>query len=143
MEKVLAEAPPPFAVKLLLDVNVLVALLDPDHQHHDKVHAWYDTSRDHTFCLSCSITEIGVIRVLMQTGAVGSVREAQDALAALKKNLGKRMTFVADDVGGATMPTFVKTHRQTTDGHLYVLARRHGARLATFDRGIPEAVVIS
>ena len=30
----------------LLDVNVLVALFDPDHVHHEAAHLWFETRRD-------------------------------------------------------------------------------------------------
>ena len=48
--------------------------------------------------------------------------------------------FLLDDVEGVVgtlMPTTrISTHAQVTDAHLLALARRHGARLATFDRGM-------
>jgi len=31
----------------LLDVNVLVALLDADHVHHDAAHDWFAGARQH------------------------------------------------------------------------------------------------
>jgi uncharacterized protein len=33
-------------VRHLLDVNVLVALLDPAHLHHDAAHAWFEVKRE-------------------------------------------------------------------------------------------------
>jgi hypothetical protein len=40
------------------------------------------------------------------------------------------------------MPAYVKTARQTTEGHLLMLAAKHGARFATLDAGIPSALLI-
>ena len=47
----------------LLDVNVLVALFDPGHVHHDVAHDWFaDTGR--AAWATCAITENGFLRVL-------------------------------------------------------------------------------
>ena len=47
----------------LLDVNVLVALFNPDHIHHDTAHDWF--AENHTDgWATCPITEQGVVRIL-------------------------------------------------------------------------------
>jgi predicted nucleic acid-binding protein len=47
----------------LLDVNVLVALFDPDHVHHEIAHDWFaEEGRDGWS--TCPLTEAGFIRVL-------------------------------------------------------------------------------
>ena len=65
---------------------------------------------------------------------------ARETLERLKKALD--FGFLADDRGVSRLPRWVKTARQTTDGHLAELARAHGAMLATLDEKIPEAFVI-
>lgn len=53
--------------RALLDINVLIALVDPDHADHLRVHAWAaDGLRDGW--ASCALTENGFVRVLSQTG---------------------------------------------------------------------------
>lgn len=47
----------------LLDVNVLVALFDPDHIHHEPAHRWFSRQRSRGWA-TCAMTEIGLIRVL-------------------------------------------------------------------------------
>ena len=47
----------------LLDVNVLVALFDPDHVHHDLAHDWFADQRVRGWATS-AVTENGLIRVL-------------------------------------------------------------------------------
>jgi len=47
----------------LLDVNLLVALFDPDHVHHDPAHDWFVDSREQGWA-TCPVTENGVIRIL-------------------------------------------------------------------------------
>src|SRR5205807_1947335 len=47
----------------LLDVNVLVALFDPDHVHHEPAHRWFAEQRG-TGWATCPLTENGLLRVL-------------------------------------------------------------------------------
>jgi predicted nucleic acid-binding protein len=47
----------------LLDVNVLVAMLDPEHVHHEGAHAWFSEHRS-TGWATCPITENGLVRIL-------------------------------------------------------------------------------
>jgi hypothetical protein len=42
----------------------------------------------------------------------------------------------------STLPSWVKSPAQTTDGHLLQLAKANGAVLATLDAGIPGAYLI-
>lgn len=51
--------------------------------------------------------------------------------------------FFTDGSGVDALPKWVKTARQTTDGHLVALAEAHGAKLATFDRGMPGTLLIA
>ena len=50
-------------------------------------------------------------------------------------------TFFADDLelvlgNGHLAPERMVSYRLVTDAHLLAIARRHGARLATLDRGV-------
>ena len=47
----------------LLDVNVLIALFDPVHGHHEPAHAWFAHNRPFGWA-TCPITENGLVRVL-------------------------------------------------------------------------------
>src|SRR5713226_6496670 len=47
----------------LLDVNVLVALFDPAHVHHEAAHAWFGANRKNRWA-TCALTENGFVRVL-------------------------------------------------------------------------------
>jgi predicted nucleic acid-binding protein len=64
--------------------------------------------------------------------------EAIALLDRMREASGHR--FLVDDVPLVVGPHLaaerVATYRQVTDAHLLALARRHGARLATIDRGI-------
>lgn len=53
----------------LLDVNVLVALLVPEHQHHDAAIEWFAAEANQGWA-TCAVTELGVIRVCAQLPGV-------------------------------------------------------------------------
>jgi predicted nucleic acid-binding protein len=132
-------------MKYLLDVNALVALGFLQHEFHARVARWLHalTSEGVSEMATCSITELGFVRVLSSASQYGfSVAQARAVLLRLKKGDVLRFTFVADDHDVSHLPAWVKTARQTTDGHLAQLARSNGAILATLDRKIRGAFLI-
>jgi hypothetical protein len=52
------------------------------------------------------------------------------------------LAFIPDDRDISHLPAWVKTSKQTTDGHLLQLAAANGAVLATLDERIPGAYLI-
>jgi hypothetical protein len=127
----------------LLDVNLLVALFDPDHVHHDPAHAWFGTHRSSGWA-TCPLTENGVVRILSNPAYSPSTeRPAEIArrLASFRKS--GHHVFWPDDVSVCDSGLFSLTvgHRQLTDVYLLALAVRRGGRLATFDRSIPVKAV--
>jgi uncharacterized protein len=126
----------------LLDVNVLVALGFANHEFHDRVARWVQ-SHPSTTLATCSITELGFVRVLAQASAYGlTVPLARSLLLRMKKAGPHRLTFMADDHDVSHLPTWVKTPKQITDGHLVELAVANGGQLATLDERIPGAFLI-
>lgn len=129
-------------MKYLLDVNALIALGFANHQFHPRIVGWLRTENTPAI-LTCSITELGFVRILAQAPQYGfTVEEARDLLVRLKQNPMLPLTQIADKNAISDLPRWVKTPRQLTDGHLAQLASRAGAVLATFDRGIPGALSI-
>ncbi len=93
--------------------------------------------------LTCAITELGFVRVLCQAPQYGlTVAQSRTLLVRLKKQGMVPFSFIADDHDISRLPAWVKTGRQTTDGHLAELARAHDSVLATLDERIPSAFVI-
>ncbi len=128
-------------MRYLLDVNALIALAHTGHVFHAKARDWYlsvaATARGfHT----CSITEIGFVRVSVVTGLQPDIAMAKQALDALKSSSKIRFELIPDDVGVAHLPAFVKKPHAITDGHLLELARKNSMQLVTFDEGIPKAL---
>ena len=88
-----------------------------------------------------SLTEIGFVRVSLAAKLCVSVAEAKGMLSALLAQ--SRVTRLTDDLGADSLPAYVKKPADATDGHLLALAKRHGAKLATLDTGIPGAEPIT
>jgi predicted nucleic acid-binding protein len=129
-------------VRCLLDVNALVALGIFHHRFHDRVNIWI-TSQVGALWLTCSITELGFARVIAQTPDYGfTVQQARTLLLGLKTNSRLQLSFQPDGHDISHLPSWVKTPKQTTDGHLVELARANDAVLATLDEGIPGAFLI-
>ena len=129
----------------LLDVNVLVALFDPDHVHHELAHDWFADDGRHAWA-TCPMTENGFVRVLSNPAYAGSVARVPDLVARLRRFCAsgghlfwdESLSLCDDAVFDAAMAA---GHRQVTDIYLLGLARAHGGRLATFDRTIPLRAV--
>lgn len=126
----------------LLDVNALVALGFLQHEFHRRVAAWVESTQP-LLLATCSITELGFVRVLAQAPAYGlTVADARTLLLRLKQAKTPRFSFITDDNDVSGLPPWVKTARQVTDGHLAQLAIASGAILATLDAKIPEGFLI-
>ncbi|MBS0416980.1 MAG: VapC toxin family PIN domain ribonuclease [Proteobacteria bacterium] len=128
----------------LLDVNVLLALAYPRHDLHERATDWLakaDTTEHSLHLATCSITELGFIRVA--SGAAGwaaNVRIAIQDLQFLKKQWP--MAFLEDGVPGSQLDDWVQRSKHVTDGHLMQLAAAHGGSVVTLDQGIPGAYLI-
>jgi uncharacterized protein len=132
-------------MKCLLDVSALVALGVVEHEFHRQVVAWVRASRSNgrLALLTCSITELGFVRVLAQTKAYDfTVATARALLLRMRTEDEALFTFVADNQDVSELPRWVKHPKQITDGHLAQLAKENGAVLVTLDRGIPGALLI-
>lgn len=130
-------------MRYLLDVNFLIALAHTGHALHARAIGWYVSSlKTATGFHTCSITELGFVRVAVATGLQSDIEAAKHALDALKSSSRIRFELVADDLGAAHLPDFVKKPQSITDGHLIELARKNSLRLVTLDRGIPGSLFI-
>jgi uncharacterized protein len=129
----------------LLDVNSLLALIVLEHEFHARVASWVErlSASGVPELATCSITELGFVRVLGQAQQYGSsVTQARELLLKVKDSDGIRWIFIADDRDVSQLPRWVRTPKQTTDGHLAELARANEAVLVTLDRRIPGGFVI-
>ena len=127
----------------LLDVNALVALGFAHHEFHQRVALWVRAQKFPPLA-TCAITELGFVRVLAQAPDYAfTVTQARTALLRLKRTRVLPFTFIVDDRDISHLPAWAKAPKQTTDAHLLELATAHSAILATLDRRIPGAYLIS
>jgi toxin-antitoxin system PIN domain toxin len=128
---------------ILFDVNVLIALGSRDHECKVAAEAYFCALT--TPFATCPITQTGFVRVLAQINPTLALTDGVAVLASLCAH--PKHQFIADDVNALDLPwKSICGHRQVTDAYLAALARRHGAKLATFDRALsavhPDVAVL-
>ena len=129
----------------LLDVNVLIALLDSDHDFHEEAHGWFDRVGRSGWA-TCPITENGTIRIMGHVrypsgfGNPGAVAAVLRSLRAVEGH-----QFWPDDLSLLTSPLIstsgLAAAARVTDAYLLALAVSKGGKLATFDRRLSPAAV--
>jgi|SRR5271156_5407283 len=124
----------------LLDVNVLVALFDSAHVHHEAAHTWFGANRKNPWA-TCALTENAFVRVLSNPAYPGSRTTMEDAATRLRTFCSEREhIFWPDSVSVREDSRFrwkhVQGHRQLTDVYLLALVVAAQGRLATFDAAI-------
>ena len=129
----------------LLDANVLIALFDPSHVHHQMAHAWLGSNHHHRWA-TCSTTENAFVRILSSRAYSGFVISIAEAIFRLRDLCSSRdHVFWTETVSLLEAGRFhwqrVQGHRQITDVYLLALAVLNEGRLATFDRNIPLRAV--
>ncbi len=129
----------------LLDVNVIVALFDGEHVHHDIAHDWFADERHHGWATT-PIVENGALRVLSSPAYHSDAISPTTLRAHLRTFCADGShIFWPDDVSllddGVLAPQATLTHRQLTDVYLLALAVKHHGTLATFDGSIPLAPI--
>ncbi|MCW5880339.1 MAG: PIN domain-containing protein [Anaerolineae bacterium] len=127
----------------LLDVNVLIALMDPMHAHHEIAHRWF-ASRGHMAWATCPITENGFVRILGHPNypdGPGGIAAAYELLRVACSHSGHR--FWADELSilDVLTPTALATHAVITDIYLLALAVHFRGKLASLDTRIPVDLV--
>ena len=118
---------------VLLDANVLIALLVDEHVHHEAAEGWFTNLREGF--ATCPVTQGSLMRLLVREGQ--SAATARQVLSETTSH--PRHEFWPDDVPYTEVPCVgIIGHRQITDAYLAQLARVRGARMATFDRGMAK-----
>lgn len=129
----------------LLDVNVLVALFDPDHVHHDLAHDWFADHRAAGWA-TCAMTEAGFVRVITNPKYQADPPRPAAVVDQLNKFCRSgHHHFWATTVSLRDKAVFslgaARGHAQITDVYLLGMAKQMDGTLATFDRSIPLAAV--
>ena len=132
----------------LLDVNLLIASVVENHEHHARAHL-YLTTVDRFY--TTPTTQGGFLRFLTRPWKDQQRREqpprmtiaqAITALRALTET--EKHLFLPDDQPFASVSLHsLSGHRQWTDAYLMALARKHRIKLATFDDKLANMEVTS
>jgi toxin-antitoxin system PIN domain toxin len=118
----------------LPDVNVLLALTWPSHQHHQAAHRWFGRESRHGWA-TCALTQLAFVRVSANPSFSPDFVTPQDAATLLVRlTAHKQHRFWGElpalDVAALT---HAQGHQQVMDAYLVQLARHHGGRVVTFD----------
>ena len=129
----------------LLDVNVLIALVDGDHIHHEAAHRWFEAEGHHSWA-TCPLTENGVLRIVGDSrypNSPGSPYVVAPLVRQLQKARGH--TFWSDDISllseADIAPECLLHSRYITDTYLLALAKSRNGILTTFDRHLITTAV--
>jgi toxin-antitoxin system PIN domain toxin len=130
--------------RVLLDINVLLALLDSDHVDHQRARRWLPGILDSGWA-SCPITQNGFVRIISQPRYPSPVPPAHAAELLEQATATAWHEFWPCDVSfldpAVVDRTRVHGPRQVTDAYLLALATAHGGRFATFDRSVVLSAV--
>jgi hypothetical protein len=125
---------------VLLDVNVLIALHWPAHEHYEAAHEWFAARRGARWA-TCPLTQLAFVRIVSNPSFSPDALTPADALGLLAHNLAHPAHEFWPDALGLTdavgpLAPRLQGHRQLTDVYLLGLARRRRGALASFDGGL-------
>lgn len=124
----------------LLDVNVLIALSWPKHEHHASAQRWWARHARGGWG-SCAMTQSAFVRITSQPSFGGQSISIAESAGVLREMLARPthvfvpLDFSFDEVQ-AVCTGGVVGHRQVTDAYLLTAAIRARMKLLTFDAGI-------
>ena len=123
----------------LLDVNLLMALLWENHEHHTQARSWF---KGVSAFATCPVVQLGFARVSSHP-LLGYGLTPELAFGVLRQFIADpRHEFIFDDLSCADR--VVRTElmagaNQITDRYLVALARQHGFSLATLDAPLAKS----
>ncbi|HEX4266332.1 MAG TPA: TA system VapC family ribonuclease toxin [Steroidobacteraceae bacterium] len=130
-------------MRALLDINVLIALFDPDHVSHGPAMNWFAAHAKEGWA-SCPLTQNGCVRI-MSTPSYPNFKPVQAVVERLAEACAERIHELWPDAPSLLDSVFDATRihgpRQVTDVYLLGLAVQHQGRLVTFDDRIPLQAV--
>jgi uncharacterized protein len=124
----------------LFDVNLLIALMWPAHEDHDRAQLWFANNAQHGWA-TCPFTQAAFVRILANPAFSPDAVSPIEAAALLASNLKhQNHRFWADEI---TLTQAIEPfsnrltgHRQVTDAYLLGLAIHKKGKLATMDQSV-------
>ena len=128
----------------LLDTNLLIALLWPSHEQHDRALQWFTRHRAKGWA-TCPITQAGFVRIVSNPAFSRDAVQPREAIQVLSANTAaKDHASWPDEMSLAEVSAFsgarLLGHQQVTDAYLLGLAIRRGGVLATLDERIAALI---
>lgn len=132
--------------RYLLDVNVLVALADQSHVHHEPASSWFRGNGSRGWA-SCDVTQNGFLRVLLSSRYPWPSNRRDTVLSLFREVFSHPAhKYLAEGASLLDRRLFrleaLEGHRQVTDVYLLGLAIRSSCRLATFDQSVRREAVV-
>ena len=127
----------------LLDINVLIAMADLDHEHHQTVEAFFQKHGRDGWA-TCPLVENGFIRTFGHAKypqGPGSTQGARMVLRELLARPGHQFWPDAVSLTDATSYRELPGCRDLTDYYLLALAIHHDSRLVTLDKRIDPGLL--
>lgn len=126
---------------VLLDANLLVALVHAVHVHHAGAQRWMGSRDRGSRWASCALTQLAFVRLGAMSQIGGPEASPARSLALLRAMVADPRHDYWDE---APSPLDLRSlqgpalagHRQITDAYLLGLAAARHACIATFDRGL-------
>jgi toxin-antitoxin system PIN domain toxin len=123
----------------LLDVNVLMALLWENHEHHQRARSWLHGV---SAFATCPLVQLGFARISAHP-MLGYGMAPDEAFAILRRFLAdSRYHFIADDLSCTDRVLHtenIPNSNYVTDHYLVALARQHNLTLATLDEPLSRS----
>ena len=118
----------------LLDINVLLALAWPNHQHHDRAHAWF-LRESASGWATCALTQLGFVRLSSNPAYTPAAVTPSEAAALLVQLTSHEAHRFMSELPPLAIEVFARAagYQQTTDAYLVHVAEHHAARVITFD----------
>jgi toxin-antitoxin system PIN domain toxin len=126
-------------VTRLIDVNLLMALLWENHEHHVKARSWF---KNVSAFATCPVVQLGFARASSHP-LLGYGLKPELAFGVLRQFIADpRHEFISDDLScadRAVRTELMAGANQITDRYLVALARQHGFNLATLDEPLAKS----
>ena len=132
--------------RALLDMNVLIALVDPEHASATRAHEWFAAHVGGV--ATCPIVQNGVVRILSQPAYSKNAQYSVQSMVQLVRDFcaATDHQFWSDSVALIDEQVFDDSrllgHRQITDAYLLALAVANEGQLVTFDSAIAATATV-
>lgn len=126
----------------LLDTNVLVALVWPNHQFHAAAHRWFGAEAKHGWA-TCALTQLGFVRLSSNPAFTSRAVRPPEAAALLSKLVSDQRHRFWPSPEARRPSVFLQTlgHQQVNDAYLVALSQMQKGRFITFDTRAPAHAV--